>query len=130
MVNEDILQGLKSALARGESLKQAMISFYNSGYTKDEIEEAARALKVGQAEQPPPQPAQPQAEKSKTEKATIKEPTAKLKTVQRVSEYEPKKSKGKGLIIILIILLVLLIAALVGVFLFRNTLTNLLNKLL
>lgn len=44
MVREDIIGGLKSALTRGFSLKDAMISFYNAGYTKEDIEEAARKL--------------------------------------------------------------------------------------
>lgn len=44
MVNKDILGGLKVALSRGDSLQSAMQSFYNAGYTKEEIEEAARAL--------------------------------------------------------------------------------------
>jgi cobalamin biosynthesis Mg chelatase CobN len=44
MANEDILGGLKTAILRGFSLKDAMISFYNAGYKKEEIEEAARNL--------------------------------------------------------------------------------------
>jgi hypothetical protein len=44
MVNEEILGGLKSALERGQSLQKAMMSLYNSGYKKEEIEEAARNL--------------------------------------------------------------------------------------
>lgn len=44
MVNEEILSGLKSALERGKSLKSSMTAFLNSGYRKEEIEEAARAL--------------------------------------------------------------------------------------
>jgi len=44
MVREDILGGLKSALLRGYTLKDAMISFYNAGYVKEDIEEAARKL--------------------------------------------------------------------------------------
>lgn len=44
MVREDILGGLKSALLRGYTLKDAMISFYNAGYTKEDIEDAARKL--------------------------------------------------------------------------------------
>jgi hypothetical protein len=44
MVNKDILGGLKVALSKGDSLQSAMQSFYNAGYTKEEIEEAARAL--------------------------------------------------------------------------------------
>jgi len=44
MVNEEILGGLKSALERGQPLQKAMMALYNSGYKKEEIEEAARNL--------------------------------------------------------------------------------------
>ena len=58
MVREDILGGLKLALSRGDSLQNAMQSFYNSGYKKEEIEEAARALHQQTIQQPPRQPPQ------------------------------------------------------------------------
>jgi len=57
MVNQEIFGGLKLALLKGESLKQAMISFYNAGYSKQEIEEAARNLssqKISEKTQDPP----------------------------------------------------------------------------
>lgn len=44
MVKQDILQGLKLALEKGESLEQAMMSFYLAGYLKKDIEEAAREV--------------------------------------------------------------------------------------
>lgn len=44
MVNVEILEGLKAGLERGQSLKRAMMSFFNAGYKREEIEEAARAL--------------------------------------------------------------------------------------
>ena len=53
MVNEEILGGLKSAINRGESLKRAMMTFYNAGYKKEEIEEAARVLNERPAETQP-----------------------------------------------------------------------------
>jgi len=43
-MNDEILGGLKAALERGQSLKSSMNSFLNSGYSRAEIEEAARAL--------------------------------------------------------------------------------------
>ena len=43
LTSQEILGGIKSALARGDTLKQAMMSFYQSGYKKEEIEDAARA---------------------------------------------------------------------------------------
>lgn len=44
MVNQEILGGLRNAVAGGESLREAMMSFYNSGYSKEEIEEAAHIV--------------------------------------------------------------------------------------
>lgn len=42
MVNEEIVGGLISALSRGEPLQKAMMTFYNAGYKKEEIEESAK----------------------------------------------------------------------------------------
>lgn len=53
-MNEEILGGLKSAIERNESLKKAMMTFYNAGYKKEEIEEAARFL----SQNPIPAPSQ------------------------------------------------------------------------
>lgn len=44
MVNEEIIGGLLSALSRGESLQKGMMSFYNAGYKKEEIEDSAREI--------------------------------------------------------------------------------------
>ncbi len=46
MSKEDIAEGLRVAIDRGESLEQAMTSFYNSGYEKAEIEEAAKIIQT------------------------------------------------------------------------------------
>jgi len=43
-MKEAILEGLKHALARGESLQSAMQSFYNAGYDVKEIQAAAHDL--------------------------------------------------------------------------------------
>ena len=47
MPNQEILGGLRHSLNRGESLEKAMLSFYNAGYKKEEIEEAARFVQSG-----------------------------------------------------------------------------------
>jgi hypothetical protein len=44
MINGDILGGLKASLERGESLKRGMITLYNAGYEKEDIEKCARKL--------------------------------------------------------------------------------------
>jgi len=66
MVREDILGGLKTALARGQTLRQAMMTFYNAGYIKQEIEEAAKALQVERN-----QPLQPQFAQGPSQEAPI-----------------------------------------------------------
>jgi len=43
-MNEEVLGGLRSALERGQTLERAMMTLFNSGYKKEEIEEAARSL--------------------------------------------------------------------------------------
>ena len=44
MSKEDIIEGLKAAIGKGEPLDKAMISFYNSGYPKEDIEDSALGL--------------------------------------------------------------------------------------
>jgi hypothetical protein len=41
-LNEEIIGGLVSALSRGEYLEKAMMTFYNAGYEKEEIEDSAK----------------------------------------------------------------------------------------
>ncbi len=40
--NDDVLGGIKAAIERGETLKDSMMTFLNAGYSKEEIQEAAR----------------------------------------------------------------------------------------
>lgn len=121
MVNQEILGGLKLAIKRGVSLQKAMTTFYNAGYKKEEIEEAARAL---------------QQEKTKTSIAPLKKAkeskktkslpeTPKLpKTPKKVSDYGKPKKKPKRRIwkwfLIGFIAIVLLFVALLIAFLFSS----------
>jgi len=67
VVRQDILGGLKVALAKGKPLQETMQAFYNAGYKKEEIEEAARELyaqrtspsQIPQQNFPPAQKMQP-----------------------------------------------------------------------
>ncbi|GAI42681.1 unnamed protein product [marine sediment metagenome] len=89
MVNEEIFGGLKLALSKGESLKQAMMSFYNAGYKKEEIEEAARVLQRQQFQQI--QPIQPTPQQPPQQIQPIKpvqQIKPKKKLIQKVSRYE------------------------------------------
>lgn len=43
-LNEEIIGGLVSALSRGEPLEKAMMTFYNAGYDREEIEDSAKEV--------------------------------------------------------------------------------------
>jgi len=157
MVNEEILGALNSALARGESLKKAMMTLYNAGYKKEEISEAARSV---QEFTPATQPQTPQKVNqpidtkmlAPTKKLTSKneQPSAALpqqaqqqispqqmqqqpqgsQIPQKVSGYgQPPKPAGKAIIIVLGFLLLILIGILATIFLFKEDLINFFNNL-
>ena len=141
MVKEEIVEGLRLAVEKGEPLNKAMMSFYNAGYLKAEIEEAARALQVphfaemqdeGQLirNQPPSQ--------NKGSSQNVYSPTYNLQSslqppqnfIQRVSDYEGKSKPMSGILIFtLVFSLLFLLGLLVAVFLFKEELTILFNKI-
>lgn len=97
MVNNDILGGLKSALTRGYTLEEAMLSFFNAGYKRDEIQEAAKALQSLISIEPPIeiQP-KPIWEPSKNKQVPIPPFKPELKTrvpVNQVQIQQPIVSK-------------------------------------
>lgn len=94
MVNEEILGGLRSALARGQSLRASMMSFYNSGYRTEEIEEAAKAL-MAENQNAPPKTA-PMKKVTKAVKPT-KKPIAKPKNSKKVIPQKPSQVSSYGL---------------------------------
>jgi hypothetical protein len=142
MVKEEIIEGLRIAVSKGESLEKAMTSFYNAGYKKEEIEEAAAAMvQIQSFDQPisqpnplqqkdtvpqPTQPIKPQPASSLSKPLTQSPPKAMS---GKVSDYE-KKPGGKGMIItiVLVVLLLLLLAILAGVILFKTELSNFFNN--
>jgi len=102
MVNVDILEGLRSSLAKGKSLKQTMISFYNAGYKKEEIEEAARALQVQQFQQIQPHPtaqAQQKVQAIKpqptTQSAQLRETKPQIQPQQPIQPVKPRQLEPK-----------------------------------
>lgn len=133
MVNQEILEGIRAGLERGQPIKRIMMSFLNAGYSKVEIEEAASAV----SQQPvqgnviaPQIPVSTEvpvpiesAEKPKEIFPNVKQsPIISQPTVQKVSNYEkPKKQASKLMIIILIGTLVLLTGILVSFFLFKDS---------
>ena len=143
MVNRDIVEGLRNALSRGHTLEQAMMSFYNAGYEKQEIEEAARALHEHpshplshpkkmipkKAEKPVTKPFPPEYHpRPQPKPPVVAKPVEKPEIKpdkQVISKYEEKtKPKGKLALILLMIALFIFILILVGGFIFREELID------
>ena len=83
MSKEDIKGGLRIALAHGSTLQEAMISFFNSGYPKEDIEEAARSLDAVEMSQTRQIPS--------TTSAQIKKPEAKKPLIQPPQQQTSKE---------------------------------------
>ncbi|MCK5043885.1 hypothetical protein KAR52_02700 [Candidatus Pacearchaeota archaeon] len=142
MVNEDILGGLRLALSKGESLEQAMNSFYNANYKKEEIEEAARFVNSPQTQPsqkktisstPKRQISSVKKVRPKKQKYPRKAITSRpVRTIQNVSGYGNKQKKPEGTVmtIILIFFLLILVGILTAVFLFKSELIELFNNLI
>jgi len=158
MVREDILGGLRSALNRGESIKQAALSFLNAGYKQEEIDEAARVLEAERVQQPVQQPpiqpwqvqqlqpttqvqqpkvvqkvsayGQPAQPIQSVQPQPIQQPVPPVSVPQRVSAYgqAPEKPKGKAVVFILVALLLVLLGILAAVFFFKNEIMNFFNS--
>ncbi len=154
MVNIEILEGIRAGLERGQSLKSAMMSFFNAGYNRTEIEETERAA----SQKPKPEGMKPQAPISHPIKKTffgkqkaqseLKAPEMQVLKVQvplsvpkqpfqqkpvapvvtqNVSNYEDssKQKSDKLIIIILVSVLVFLLGILATVFFFKDEIMSL-----
>lgn len=80
-MNEEILEGLKQATAKGEPIESAVETFKNAGYSAIEVDEAANILKTGQV---------PQTDKKTVSANKVKIITKPKKTgqpIQQVSSY-------------------------------------------
>lgn len=132
MVNEDILGGIEEALLKGESLESAMISFYNSGYSKEDIEWAAKAFQIEESVKNAPKEELlkkqiSSREENKFSQQVIKTPSTKV--VQNVSSYEASQFKEKVLLIVLIASFLTLLGILAGIFVFKEQVVDFFNGL-
>lgn len=107
---QELIGGLKNALARGETLVKAKQSFINAGYPQAEVEAAARKVPAAT-----PQISKPTTALSPTQPSpTIQKPQP---TTTALSPTQPK-TISKTFIIILIVssALILIGAAILGLF--------------
>lgn len=122
MTKEDILGGLRNAMSKGASLKDAMQSFYNAGYKKEEIEQVAREFQSQQKIQ------QNQNQQMQIQKSQSKQQTNQYKQSLQSQDYIKPQSSNKGWIIFFIILLLILIGAAISLFIFKSEIIELINN--
>ena len=148
MVREDIVAGLKQAISKGESLRQAMMSFYKAGYKKEEIEEAARFLQSEQVQErmtmtysetqenkkpiqniPKYNPPSQERQIQQTPVQRISQYGSQTELEQKPTSYKKEKNSKIGWIILIsgtLVIIVLLILAII----FKTPITNFLDKLM
>lgn len=143
---ENISEGLKMAVSKGESLQQAMQSFYNAGYKKENIESAARLLGTSNVMQPikpkeikipQKQPLilkQPQFKPVQKVSSYGQLPQQQLplppKPVQKVSGYGVKQTNPKIIMVTLVIILLVVFGGSIwGILFFRETVIEFFNSL-
>ena len=119
MSKEDIFEGVKQAIFKGEPLERAITSFFNAGYPSEDIEEATRTLQpIGIS----------QSQFQSQQKIPFAQPAPPA--VQRVSDYgKPPNKTGAAITIVLFTLLFLLLGILAAVILFKDELTNFFTNL-
>ena len=104
MKTEFIFEGLKSAISRGSTLEQAVISFKNAGYPESEINIAVAELHKKSFYPKKPSPKIPTPISKQPQKTSS---TSNSK--QQISSYGIKKPKKPKLLKILILVFALLI---------------------
>ena len=153
MAKEELVEGIKLAVAKGSTLREAMMSFYNSGYSREDIEEAARAIQIPQFSQltgtpeglkplpragtaqgkpkitPSVHPTQQAPQKPAAQSNSQRYQALTPNSTQKVSNYDFNKKKKKNIVVIVIIM-ILLVVALALIFLFRSQLTTLFHNLI
>lgn len=137
MAKEEIVEGLRLAVSKGESLRSAMMSFYNAGYSKQDIEDAARAMQMPQFTQLTATQQNTQGAPQTTTSGVQKQVSPKFQALnpqnsQKVSNYESASPGGpsKTTITFLVVVLFVLVGALIAIFLFKNELSSILNNLI
>ncbi len=128
-MKEELVEGIRQAVSKGESMERAMTTFYNAGYTKEEIEEAAAASQAPVFVQQGQSVFQ-RAPGQQTRPLIPQQP----QVIQRVSAYGQKPSgppskKGLAITIILVVVLLLLLGILAAVILFKEEISGLFGNL-
>lgn len=134
MPKEELVEGIRQALSKGEPLEKAMMSFYSAGYKKEDIEEAAAAAQsIGVMLQPAQQLMQTPAVQPAAQPVIMAPPRPQIQpgVVQRVSGYGPRPNRASiAITIVLAIILILLVGILTAVILFKDEISGFFGDLM
>ena len=122
MVRQDILAGLRNAVERCYSIEQARNTLINSGYNLNEVNEAVAYMTGGLAGVGQQQQIQPQQTQN------IK-PIQPQNSAQQTQTEEKPKKKFPWMVVLLSTFLIALVIVLILVLIFKDQVTELLQKL-
>jgi hypothetical protein len=115
MVREELVTGLKNALARGQSLEKAMNSLLSAGYNPEEVKDASNYANVGVTGNTGVINSLP-----KTPIEIDTTAIQKNQPIPKLNENQPEPKKSKVGLILLISLLVVLVIGIFGMILFGD----------
>ncbi len=129
-INNEVLEGIKQSILRGETISQAAQSFKNAGYSDNEVDDAVRALKIDSAASQGAQTLRPVKTYNDSLDNSLP-PKAPAQTISSYEQQKPKKSlfETGWFITLLIIFLVILLGSLVSLFFFRDSVTTFIDGL-
>lgn len=97
MLKEEIVAGIKNAIERGYSLRQAKQSFLIAGYSPEEVEEAAEFLQSGYSTAQTERPAQmPTVQPTNIARPPRPKPVSKTQ-YQQSEQHTPQQSMVQGI---------------------------------
>lgn len=126
MVKRELVEGIKNAIERGEPTEKAMMSFYNAGYSKKDIEDAAKQImfeKFGE---------KTEASVSRYEENPEKKrkPIKIKQSKDRVSAYVDEEQKKNYIwIVILSVIIFIVIILLISIIFFKEKIIDFFNNL-
>ncbi len=118
-MNDEILAGMKNAVAKGSSVEQAAQSFINAGYNPSEVSEMASLLSSNSSQvqfKKLPEPVQ------------VTEQSGAPSSPESSGAEKPKQA-SKTMIIVLIIVALIIVGAAMGLLLFKEQFLSLIDAI-
>ncbi len=124
-MKEEIVASLQNAVARGESIEQAIQTMITAGYPATEVQDSARYINMGIIGRASPNPQQPPSPSATQQ--PLQQPVQQ-QVIQAPQTQPPQKKKKNMLkVVILILIFIVLIIILTMVF-FGNQIMQLIFK--